>query len=286
MNRRTKLKFLSLIIVLIPVAVMAATGAIPDQSHAWTSILPPLVAIGMALIFKEVIFSLLAGIFVGGLILNSGSIFLSITEVPTQIWSALADRSHAGILIFSLMLGGMVGILSRSGGSSALVGLMGGRVKGKRGGLLTTWLMGVIIFFDDYANTLLVGNTMRPFTDSLNISRAKLAYIVDSTAAPVSCTCPISTWVAMELGLITAALAGLGIKANAMMVFIDTIPFRFYSLFAVAFLFTIILSKRDFGKMLKAEIRAKKYGEVYAKGSKPLITEDKDLLETEFNSKL
>ena len=123
---------------------------------------------------------------------------------------ALADRSHASILIFSSILGGMVGVLSRSGATEGVVHWLAGRVRGRRGGMTATAVMGTVIFFDDYANTLLVGSTMRPLTDRLKISREKLAYLVDSTAAPVATVAVISTWVGFEVGLIQDAMARLG----------------------------------------------------------------------------
>ncbi len=244
------------------------------------ALIPALVAIVLAIWKRQVVASLFAGVWIGATIINNYNPFMGLLDTCSKyiVSKALADAWNIGVITFCLAIGGMIGVMGRIGGTKAIADALVKRARDTKSTLLTTAFMGLAIFFDDYANSMIVGNTMRPLTDKHNISREKLAYIVDSTAAPVSCTCPISTWVAMELGLITAALTGLGIKANAMMVFIDTIPFRFYSLFALAFVFIIILLKRDFGKMLKAEIRAKKHGEVYAKGSKPLVSEDPDLL--------
>ncbi|HEX6199546.1 MAG TPA: Na+/H+ antiporter NhaC family protein, partial [Thermoanaerobaculia bacterium] len=139
-----------------------------------------------------------------------------------------------------------------------------------RRGQLATWAMGIAIFFDDYANTLIVGSTMRPITDRLRISREKLAYIVDSTAAPVASVVPISTWIGFEIGLIGGAFASLGLDFNPYLTFIDTIPFRFYPLFALVLGFTIAATDRDFGPMYRAEHRAMTRGEVLAEGDKAL----------------
>jgi Na+/H+ antiporter NhaC len=247
------------------------------------ALVPAIVAIGLAVWKRQVVASLFAGLWIGATIIHNWNPFMGLLDSFSKyiVSKALADAWNIGVITFCLAIGGMIGVMSRIGGTKAIADALVTKAKDTKSTLLTTMFMGLAIFFDDYANSMIVGNTMRPLTDKHKISREKLAYIVDSTAAPVSCTCPISTWVAMELGLITAALAGLGIKANAMMVFLDSVPFRFYSIFAVAFVFIIILQKRDFGNMLKAEIRAKKTGQVFAEGSNPLMSEDKDLLPPE-----
>src|SRR5688500_17182270 len=139
-----------------------------------------------------------------------------------------------------------------------------------RRGQLTAWIMGVLIFFDDYANTLIVGSTMRPVTDKLRISREKLSYIVDSTAAPVASIFPISTWVGFEVGLIAASFTQLGIPFNPYVTFIESIPYRFYPILALVLGFTIAIAARDFGPMYRAERRARLTGDVIAPGDVPL----------------
>ncbi len=143
--------------------------------YGWLSVVPPVLAIGMALVTRQVVVALLLGVFCGSLIItgNPGTAFLRVGE--TYLVGALADKSHASILLFSSILGGMVGVLSRSGATEGVVHWLTGRVSGRRGGQVSTAVMGTIIFFDDYANTLLVGSTMRPWTDRLKISREKLA---------------------------------------------------------------------------------------------------------------
>lgn len=237
----------------------------------WLSIIPPVVAIVLALVFREVLISLSLGIFAGALILyNWNPITAFARSVDSIVAPALADADHAKIVIFSMLLGGMVGLISRSGGTLGIVERVRTYATTPRRGQLAAWIMGVIIFFDDYANTLIVGSTMRPITDRLRISREKLAYIVDSTAAPVASIFPISTWVGFEVGLIAAAFAQLNLSMNAYMVFVQTIPYRFYPILTLVLGFTIAATCRDFGPMLRAERRASETGDVIAAGDTPL----------------
>jgi len=182
----------------------------------------------------------------------------------------LANPDHSSIILFTLFLGGMVGIIYKNGGMGGLVQSLKNLAFGKRSVQIYGWIMGIIIFFDDYANTLLVGNTLRPLTDSYKISREKLSYIVDSTAAPVTSIAIISTWIGYEVSLISDSFKNLGILENPYIFFIKTIPYRFYPIFALFFGFLIALSLRDFGPMLKAEKRASTEGKVVRDGSTPL----------------
>lgn len=240
----------------------------------WISIVPPLVAIGLALAFKDVLVSLFLGVFVGALALTGWNPFAAFaSSIGDFIVPALTDTGHAQIVVFSLLLGGMVGVISKSGGTRGIVERIAPYATDARSGQLATWVMGVIIFFDDYANTLIVGSTMRPVTDRLRISREKLAYIVDSTAAPVASVVPISTWIGFEVGLIATALAALelpGEPYTAFNVFIASIPYRFYPLFALVLGFTIAATRKDFGPMLLAERRAVRDGHLLAPGDTPL----------------
>ncbi|HAT17710.1 MAG TPA: sodium:proton antiporter, partial [Gemmatimonadetes bacterium] len=167
----------------------------------WFSLAPPILAILLALIFKEVITALLAGVWLGALAVagyNPLSALwrtIDMYAVPTL---GDVEGGHTQIMVFSLLLGGLVGIISRNGGTQGIVDAVSPFASTSRRGKVATWIAGLAIFFDDYANTLIVGNTMRPITDRLKISREKLAYIVDSTAAPVAALVPISTWVGYE----------------------------------------------------------------------------------------
>ncbi len=248
----------------------------------WVSILPPLIAISLALIFKEVIISLFAGVWVGAFLWTGLDPLAAVLRVmDTFAMPALADESHASIVIFSLMIGGMVGVIGRNGGTYGIVDELAPYATNPRRGLLATYAQGLAIFFDDYANTLIVGHTMRPVTDRLRISREKLAYIVDSTAAPVASVVIVSTWVGFELTLIGDGLLAASESAAAtdpalaarlaawspFNVFIDTIPYRFYPLLALVFVFFVIWMRRDFGPMLSAEQRAARGDGLYRQGA-------------------
>jgi Na+/H+ antiporter NhaC len=228
----------------------------------WVTITPPLLAILIALTLRNVIPALLVGIWLGAAALRSftpAGIFNGLLDsFELYVSRALANPDHAAIILFSLMIGGMVGIITRNGGMTSIVRLIVSRAKTAIGGQVSVWIMGVMIFFDDYSNTLVVGNTARPMTDQLKISREKLAYIVDSTAAPVACIALITTWIGYEVGLVGEAMSGLeGINEAPYTVFLRSIPFSFYPIFAVIMVFAICRSGRDFGPMLKAEIRAR-----------------------------
>ena len=249
----------------------------------WFSILPPLIAIVLALIFKEVITALLAGIWLGALAVAGYNPLQATWRLVDQyVVPALSDTDggHTQIVVFSLLLGGMVGIISRNGGTRGVVRAVAPLARNRRRGKVATGLAGLGIFFDDYANTLVVGNTMRPITDGLKVSREKLAYLVDSTAAPVAALVPISTWVGYEVSLIgdgLGAAAGEATGADQAFlaglspytVFIETIPYLFYPLLALAFVFLTSIMNRDFGPMARAEARAASDGGVLRPGSRP-----------------
>jgi Na+/H+ antiporter NhaC len=251
--------------------MVAETGT--SSIPGWTSILPPLLAIAFALAFKQVIPALFLGIWMGA--------WAALGFQPWGVWNglldtfqvfvltALANPDHAAIILFSLMIGGMVGIISRNGGMQGVVEHIVRWARTPRDGQLATALLGLAIFFDDYANTLVVGNTMRPVTDRLQISREKLAYIVDSTAAPVACLALVSTWIGYEVGLIGTSVAGIdGFDESAYSIFLQSILYSFYPILALFFVFNVAASPKEFGPMLNAERRARRTGEVLSPGSK------------------
>jgi len=234
----------------------------------WMSILPPLIAILMALIFKEVYSALFTGLLVGAVILSyyQGFSFfpavinglLSIADV--YIIESLFDRDHLSIIVFSMMIGATVTLISYNGGMKGVVSILSTYARNSRSGQFVTWLLGMAIFFDDYANTLVVGNTMRPVTDRLKISREKLSYIVDSTAAPIAAIAFVTTWIGAELSYIQDGINTIGINMSAYDVFINSLAYSFYPVLALLFILVIIFSGRDFGPMLKAEVSAMKNG--------------------------
>ena len=231
----------------------------------WLSILPPLIAILMALLFKEVLSALFIGLFTGTLIIYSykgASIFLAFFQAifaisDTYIINSVNDSGHISIIVFSMLIGAMVTLISKNGGMQGIVNFLSRFANTAKSGQLVTWLLGVLIFFDDYANTLVVGNTMRPVTDRLKVSREKLAYIVDSTAAPVASVAMITTWIGIELSYIQSATVQIGVEESPYSIFLNSLPSRFYPFFMLAFMLFIIYKGRDFGPMLKAEKAAR-----------------------------
>ena len=239
------------------------------------SLVPPVTAIVLALITKQVLPSLFISVWAGATILNHGNVFAGFAQmIRDYIAGSIAQPWNAAIITYTLTLGGMIGIISRSGGMHAVADWLSKKARTAKSGQLVTILMGFIIFFDDYANTLLVGNTMRPITDRLKISREKLSYICDSTAAPVASMALVSTWVAYEMGLIKSAFDTLGIHMNIYEAFLRSIPFRFYSIIALFFVSAVALFGRDYGPMYRAEMRARKTGKVIGDGSRPLATKE------------
>ncbi|MFV1965650.1 MAG: Na+/H+ antiporter NhaC family protein [Pirellulaceae bacterium] len=212
----------------------------------------------MAIITRRVLISLLTGVVAGALIVTHGNPVTAIaTTLPQYLGSSLANGDHLRVFAFTLMMGAMVGVMARSRGMEGIVEWIAPLARSRRGGQITVWLLGLIVFFDDYANSLLLGTTMRPLADRLQISREKLAYVVDSTAAPVSGLAIISTWIAGEIGYIHAGYdkIGMGDTVDGFAVFIETIPYRFYVLWTLLFVPMVGFLGRDFGAMLRAERR-------------------------------
>ena len=237
------------------------------------ALLPPLLAIGLAIATREVLLSLFAGVWIGATVIMGYNPLLGfLRALDTYLVDSLANPDHAAIVLFTLTLSGMVGLMARSGGTRGLAEVFARYARTVRSGQVSTFLLGLVIFFDDYANSLLVGNTLRPLTDKLKISREKLAYIVDSTAAPVAGLALISTWVGFEVSVIEKALIQVpGVDGDAFGIFIETIPYRFYSVLAILFVLYIAWTGRDFGPMRKAEARAHVEGKVLSDTAVPLL---------------
>jgi Na+/H+ antiporter NhaC len=239
---------------------------------AWLALIPPLMAILLALLTREMLLSLFAGVWAGVTILTAYNPFNGFFKaLDTYVVGAMANPGHAAIIIFSLLFGGVIGIFSKNGGMMGIVQAASRYARTRRSGQIATSIMGVIIFFDDYANTLLVGNTMRPFTDRLKISREKLAYIVDSTAAPVANLAFISTWSVFQMSLLDVPFANAGVTASPYITFLKSIPYGFYSIFAIWLLFWLGILRRDYGPMYRAETRAANEGKLLRDGAAPLM---------------
>lgn len=241
------------------------TGSLPG----WVSLLPPIVAIGIALAFRQVIPALFIGVWFGAWVaegLTIPGLWVGLLDVP-NVWvlEAIAppdgDTSHASIVVFTILIGGLVGIIARNGGTRGIVAAVTRWTTSRRSAQTVTASLGVVVFFDDYANTLVVGNSMRPVTDRLRVSREKLAYLVDSTAAPVASLALISTWIGFEVGLIQDALDAIGVDESAYGAFVSSLGYRFYPVLALVLVFAVALTARELGPMHAAEVRAARTGE-------------------------
>ena len=263
-----KNRWIALAVALVVVAGMAllyALGPVSGPMPLWMSILPPLVAIVMALLIKEVLSSLFVGILTGTFLmaLYGGASPASalgggvLRVVDTYVVGSLFDADHVTIIVFTLLIGGMVRIVTANGGMQGVVNWLSRRARGPRSGQLMTFCMDLCIFFDDYSNTLVVGNTMRPIADKLKVSREKLAYIVDSTSAPVVAVAFVTTWIGAELSYISDGIKAIGMEASAYSVFFHSLAYSFYPFFTLAFVLMLIFSGRDYGPMLKAERKAR-----------------------------
>lgn len=253
---------MKILLLFLPLFIFADTHANVEMFGFWT-LTPPIIAIVLAFITKNVIFSLFIGVFSGGYILalSDNSVFMSFiiafNEIVLKIIASIASKWNAGIILQVLCIGGLIAVVTKMGGMKAMALWLGKKAKSRACVQIYTWIMGLFIFFDDYANSLIVGPVMRSVSDKFKISREKLAFIIDSTAAPVTGIALISTWVGLEISLIKDAYSIIGENnINAFAIFVQTIPYRFYNIFMLFFVFCIAFFGRDFGAMLKAEQRA------------------------------
>ena len=251
----------------------------------WWSVFPPLLAIGLALVFREVLSSLFVGIFVGTGILGYyaegpiGIIVGFFKIVQEYVLQAMNNPDRISVILFTSIIGGLVALVSKNGGMQGVVNRMSKLANSARNAQLTTWLLGVAIFFDDYANTLVVGNTMRPLTDRWRISREKLSYLVDSTAAPVAAIAFVTTWIGAELGYIGDGLNHLSAEGHDLgmgpySVFLSSLQFSFYPIFTLIFMLMLIFMRKDIGPMYRAEMRARKEGKVSSVAQTEHVDED------------
>ncbi len=236
----------------IETALGTVRGGIGAYATFW-SLVPPIIAIVLALITKEVYSSLFIGILAGGLIYAGFNLETTMTHVFSDGFvTSVADSYNTGIIIFLVILGAIVAMMNKAGGSAAFGRWTAKHIKGRVGAQLATIALGVLIFIDDYFNCLTVGSVMRPVTDKHNVSRAKLAYLIDATAAPVCIIAPISSWAAAVAGFAKGSGAESG-----MSLFINAIPYNFYALLTIAMMIFLSISKFDYGPMKKHEDNAK-----------------------------
>lgn len=273
MHISKKKVFFSLMTVLVMVLLCSVTvfaaaeeTTQPDMYATFWALVPPIVAIGLALITKEVYSSLFVGILVGALFYSGFSFEGTVVHIfQGGIISVLSDSYNVGILIFLVILGTMVCLMNRAGGSAAFGRWATTKIKSRVGAQLATILLGILIFIDDYFNCLTVGSVMRPVTDKFNVSRAKLSYLIDATAAPVCIIAPISSW--------AAAVTGFVEGEDGFSIFIQAIPYNFYALLTIVMMVAMVLTKTEFGSMAVHETNAQK-GDLFTTESRPYSSTD------------
>ena len=265
------LSMVMLFVLALPLTVLAAeesSAASAKFYGTFWSLVPPLVAIALALITKEVYSSLFVGILVGALFYSNFSFEGTVLHVfQGGMISVLTSAYNMGILIFLVILGAMVCLMNRAGGSAAFGRWASKRIKTRAGAEIATIVLGVLIFIDDYFNCLTVGSVMRPVTDKHNVSRAKLAYLIDATAAPVCIIAPISSWAAVVSGFVEGE--------DGISLFVRAIPYNFYALLTIFMMVAMVLMKVEFGPMGVHETNALK-GDIYTTASRPYANTEED----------
>jgi len=245
------------------------------KTYKYWSFLPAAIAILIAIFARQVVPALVVGVFVGAYMLvpcePAGSIYAQMSGVVAgfrmaaekYVLGSALDSDHMTIIMFTLIIGFTVGVIGRNGGTAGMVRVITGKTESARRGALTAWFAGLVVFFDDYANTMIIGPTMAPIFDRVRISRAKLAYIIDSTAAPVASLAVIGTWVGAEIGFIDAGLDKLAVAGtpgfldgvSGMSAFLNSLAYRFYPILALVLVFLVAATGRDFGPMRKSQSR-------------------------------
>ena len=257
------LPMLLMMIMASPIIALAEeeAAAQPAMYATFWSLVPPVVAIVLALITKEVYSSLFLGILVGGIFYSGFSFEGTVNHIfQNGFIGVLSDSYNVGILVFLVILGSMVCLMNKAGGSAAFGRWANAHIKSRVGAQLATVALGVLIFIDDYFNCLTVGSVMRPVTDKQNISRAKLSYLIDATAAPVCIIAPISSW--------AAAVPGFVEGEDGFSIFVRAIPYNFYALLTIVFMIALVVMKTDFGTMKTHELNALK-GDIYTTPDRP-----------------
>lgn len=235
---------------------------VPDLHATFWALVPAIVAIGLALITKEVYSSLFVGILMGALLYSGFQFELTVTHIFSDgIIGVLSDSYNVGILVFLVILGAMVSLMNKAGGSAAFGQFAANKIKNRVGAQLATILLGVLIFIDDYFNCLTVGSVMRPVTDKFKVSRSKLAYLIDATAAPVCIIAPISSW--------AAAVTGFVEGEDGFSIFIRAIPYNFYAILTIVMMVGMVLMKTEFGKMKEHEKNAARKGDLFTTEGRP-----------------
>ena len=278
-KRNARLIFMTMfLIIMSSVSVFAAevdTAVVNADKFGVLTLLPPVVAIILAFATKNVILSLVLGVMSGGFLLNLNGVnilsalFNSFLDLVNRAVNSLADPWNAGIILQVLAIGGVINLVAKMGGAKAIAEALAKKAKNARSAQLITWAAGLLVFFDDYANSLIIGPMMRPVTDKMKISRERLAFVIDATAAPVAGLAIISTWIGLEVGLIGDGFNSIGVNTNAFSVFLNTIPYRFYNILILGFIVLTSVLLKEFGPMREAELRARR-GNVNLTSSKEI----------------
>ena len=269
MKRNFKRIFgLTMMIFMLSTTFVFAAEVEPAVSNAdrfgLFTLIPPIVAIVLAFITKNVVISLFIGVLSGGFILNLtgfnvfGALTQAFLDFIDRALNSLADPWNAGIIMQVLVIGGVINLVAKMGGAKAIAEALAKKAKTAKSTQLITWFLGICVFFDDYANSLIVGPIMRPVADKMKISRERLAFIIDATAAPIAGLAIISTWIGLAVSLISEGFETIGVEASGFVVFLQTIPYRFYNILILAFIVITTITLREFGPMRKAEIAARK----------------------------
>ena len=267
MDRNKEIQKALNIVALIAVFIVLVLGysavkSSPVAETAW-ALVPPIIAIVLALVTKEVYSSLFIGIVSGALLFSGYNFEGTVNHVFVDgIIAVLSDSYNVGILVFLVLLGIMVSLMNRAGGSAAFGEWASAHIKTRMGAQLATILLGVLIFIDDYFNCLTVGSVMRPVTDKHKISRAKLAYLIDSTAAPICIIAPVSSWAAAVSGFVPG-------EENGIALFVSTIPYNFYALLTIVMMIALAASQNDFGPMALHEKNAREKGDLFTTPDRP-----------------
>ncbi|PIE55275.1 MAG: sodium:proton antiporter [Dethiosulfovibrio peptidovorans] len=274
--RRSVVVFCTSVSAVMAWANVASAAQEVTPDFGVLSLLPPVIAIGLCIATKEVIPSLFVGTWVAGTMLAGWNPVLGFGNAVESLWNSLGDPWGARIVLTCLTMGGLVGVMQVGGGVDAAIRWISRRINSSRRAMFFTELAGFVIFFEDYVNTAVVGTTMAPVTDRYHISKEKLSYIVDSTAAPIACIAGISSWVAYMVGQIGMQFNELGIQVSPYLTYLRSIPFVIYNIVALVLLTYVVLSRRDFGPMLVAERRARETGKLLREGAQPLSSTDND----------
>lgn len=266
-------------------------GLVTDawQAPRRSSLLPPLIAIALAVLLRKPVIALSLGVLVGAYLINQHaglSVIGAAARAPVDFFGAyfypeLIEPERYLIIGFVVAMLAMIGLLTRTGGVQGLMDHISRFATTVKRTQIVTWFLGLLVFFDDYTNTIVCGATMRPLTDRYRISREKLSYLVDSTAAPVAGLMIVSTWIAFEVSTFSNQLPAAGLlTTDGYSVFIETLPYRFYCILTIFFVGLIVFTGRDFGPMLTAERRARRTGQLLRPGGQPMVSEEGTSLET------